>query len=401
MAIKLLKDLQIRNAKPLEQDYRMQDGEGLYILIRPNGSKLWRYNYSFENKKYVYPFGKYPDISLEKARILHQEAIKLKIDGINPVEQKRKVKLEKKQKSVTTFKSIAEEWLIKKTRESSVGYSKEIKSRIERNLYPLLGERDIREIKKSDVASALKIIDIRSPELAGRCLNYTQNIFEYAEDLGIIEFSVIASLSASKFLTKYESTNYAHIQDEQRLKELLIAIDSYSGEYVVRQLLRLLPLVALRPSEAREAKWNEIDFEKRLWVIPKERMKMRSEHIVPLSAQAVNILQEIYPFTKNSEYIFQSPRDRMAPLSNNSINKALQILGFKSEQTGHGFRHIFSTTAHEKIAEHGLHSLVIEACLSHKDKNKIRSTYNKAQYIPERTQLMQWYADYLDSIKSK
>ena len=262
----------------------MQDGEGLYILIRPNGSKLWRYNYSFENKKYVYPFGKYPDISLEKARILHQEAIKLKIDGINPVEQKRKVKLEKKQKSVTTFKSIAEEWLIKKTRESSVGYSKEIKSRIERNLYPLLGERDIREIKKSDVASALKIIDIRSPELAGRCLNYTQNIFEYAEDLGIIEFSVIASLSASKFLTKYESTNYAHIQDEQRLKELLIAIDSYSGEYVVRQLLRLLPLVALRPSEAREAKWNEIDFEKRLWVIPKERMKMRSEHIVPLSA---------------------------------------------------------------------------------------------------------------------
>ena len=400
MAIKLLKDLQIRNAKPLEQDYRMQDGEGLYILVRPNGSKLWRYNYSFENKKYVYSIGKYPDISLEKARTLHQEAIKLKNDGINPVEQKRKAKVEKKKATINTFRALAKEWLAKKKRELAEKTYEGVEQRVIKNLFPILGDMDIREIKKQDVAKVVKIVDLRSPEVAARCLSYAQNIFEYAEDLGILEFSVISSMTAGKFLTKYENARFPHILEHKKLKELLIAIDSYSGEYVVRQLLRLLPLVALRPTEAREATWNEINFEKKLWVIPKERMKMRAEHTVPLSSQALRILEELFPYTKNSKYIFQSPRKSNTPLSDNSINKALSILGFKDEQTGHGFRHIFSTTCHSHLREHRFDSLVIEACLSHKDTNKQRDIYNGAKYLPERTELMQWYADYLDSIKS-
>ena len=400
MASKLLKDLQVRNAKPLEQDYRMQDGEGLYLLVRPNGSKLWRYNYSFENKKYVYSIGKYPDVSLEKARTLHQDAIKLKVDGINPVDQKRKAKLAKKQTSLNMFIAIAKEWLAKKKREVSEKTYEGIEHRVEKNLYPILGNMDIREIKKQDVATALRIVDLRSPEVASRCLSYTQNIFEYAEDLGIIEFSVISSMTAGKFLTRYENERFPHIKETKRLKELLIAIDSYSGEYVVRQLLRLLPLVALRPTEARAATWNEIDFEKRIWSIDKKRMKMRKDHIVPLSSQALKILEELYPYTKNSEYIFQSPRKYGTPLSDNSINKALSILGFKDEQTGHGFRHIFSTTCHSNLTIHKFDSLVIEACLSHKDKNKERDVYNSAKYLPERTQLMQWYADYLDNLKN-
>jgi integrase len=207
-------------------------------------------------------------------------------------------------------------------------------------------------------------------------------------------------MTAGKFLTKYENERFAHITDPKRLKELLIAIDSYSGEYVVRQLLRLLPLVALRPTEVRAATWNEIDFEKKIWSIGKERMKMRKDHIVPLSSQALRILEELYPYTKNSKYIFQSPRKSDTPLSDNSINKALSILGFKDEQTGHGFRHIFSTTCHSNLREHQFDSLVIEACLSHKDKNKERDVYNGAKYIPERMQLMQWYANYLDDLKN-
>lgn len=400
MASKLLKDLQVRNAKPLAQDYRLTDGEGLYLLVKPNGSKLWRYNYSFENNKYVYSIGKYPEISLERARILHQDAIRLKAGGINPVDQKRKAKLEKKLAAVSTFKTIAKEWLEKKKRELAEKTFEGVEQRIEKNLYPILGDMDIREIKKQDVASALKIADLRSPEVASRCLGYAKNIFEYAEDLGVIEFSVISSMTAGKFLTKYENERFAHITDPKRLKELLIAIDSYSGEYVVRQLLRLLPLVALRPTEVRAATWNEIDFEKKIWSIGKERMKMRKDHIVPLSSQALRILEELYPYTKNSKYIFQSPRKSDTPLSDNSINKALSILGFKDEQTGHGFRHIFSTTCHSNLREHQFDSLVIEACLSHKDKNKERDVYNGAKYIPERMQLMQWYANYLDDLKN-
>ncbi|ASC92403.1 Prophage integrase IntA [Sulfurospirillum diekertiae] len=298
MASKLLKDLQVRNAKPLEQDYRLTDGEGLYLLVKPNGSKLWRYNYSFENNKYVYSIGKYPEISLERARILHQNAIRLKADGINPVDQKRKAKLEKKLATVNTFKAIAKEWLEKKKRELAEKTFEGVERRVEKNLYPILGDINIREIKKQDVASALKIADLRSPEVASRCLGYAKNIFEYAEDLGVIEFSVISSMTAGKFLTKYENERFAHIKDPKRLKELLIAIDSYSGEYVVRQLLRLLPLVALRPTEARAATWNEIDFEKKIWSIGKERMKMRKDHIVPLSSQALKILEELHPYTQ-------------------------------------------------------------------------------------------------------
>jgi integrase len=396
-----LTDNEVKNAKAKVADYQLTDGSGMYLLIKKDGSKIWRFNYISprDGKRKLISFGLYPDVTLLKARELRTEARRKVKDGVDPSEERKEKKQEKK-KQGRTFEIVALEYVAKKTKEGkSPKYIDSINSKLNQYIYPKIGRVQMSDIKRSDVMDALKIADRISPHSAVKALQYTKAIFTYAEDMGYIEFSVIGSVKAKNVLTKVEVKNFKHIADPKRFGELLKAIDDYSGEFVTRQLLRFMPLVMTRPTEARLAKWSEIDFEKEIWAIPAERMKMRNDHIVPLSKQAIEILKELLPFTGHRELVFASRYGEGKYMSENTINNAIKKMGFGEEQTGHGFRHSASTMLHEHINEHGAHSLVIEACLAHKDSNEIRAVYNKAEYIAERRRLMQWWADYLDGLK--
>lgn len=380
-------------------------GKGLFIVVNADGKKWWRFDYtrptggrnsiSFGEWGYTEKEG----VTLELANKMRDEVRAKLSQGIDPSSERKEAKEAIKRQGLT-FEGVASEFIDKKRNEGkSEKYIASIKSKLDMYIYPLIGKKQMIQIKRADVMEALRVADRKSPHSAQKALAYTKAIFTYAENMGYVEFSVIGSVVAKNVLTKTESKNFKHITDLKRFGELLNAIDDYNGEFVTRQLLRFMPLVMTRPTEARLAKWCEIDFDKEVWAIPAARMKMRHDHIVPLSRQAIAILKEIQPFTAHKELIFASCYGGNKIMSENTINNALKRLGFGDEQTGHGFRHSSSTILHEHINEHGAHSLVIEACLAHKDSNEIRAIYNKAQYLEERRRLMQWYADFLDGLK--
>jgi integrase len=396
-----LTEIKIKNAKPKEKDFKMFDGGGLFLLVKPDGSKLWRCKYLFEGKEKLASFGKYPLVPLLQARILRDEIKSQILSGIDHNEQKKqaKEKIEQAgQSSNNTFEKVANEWMAKKEKTASPKYAKRIKDRIVNNIFPFVAKMPLVEIKRSDIASAIKIVDNRTPETAGRCLTYIKSIFEYAEDSGYILINPVASINPSSIITKTVKSNFKHINEEARFAELLLAFDAYKGNYITRQLIRFLPLVITRPTEARTAEWKEVDFENAIWTIPAHKTKMKAEHLVPLSKQAIKILEEVKIFTGDFKYVFASPVKNVVPLSDSTIMKAIRVLGFSDEQTAHGFRHVFSTINHDMAPEK---TLVIEKALSHKDKNIIRGTYNKAKYIEQRRELLQDWANLLDELKTK
>ncbi|MCI4400264.1 MAG: integrase arm-type DNA-binding domain-containing protein [Campylobacteraceae bacterium] len=397
-----LNDMQIKNAKPRDKDYTLTDGGGLYLLIKATGSKIWRLQYSVDGKRYLTSFGAYPAVTLLDARekrAVYQKSIS---NGINPAEQKLNIKKEKQQKETeakNTFEALAEDWLeISEGRLAAWTYATK-KRRIEKNLYPVLGKKPINEITHADLVNAIKIVEIRSPMTALRCLSYCSGIWKYAISIGATKHNITADIDIRNTFKRPKPNNFRFIKEPARFGEMLTAFDGYKGEFVTRQLLRFLPLVFTRPTEARAAKWCEVDFKKKIWTIPADRMKMKAEHIVPLSRQALAIINEIKPFTEHSEYIFASPIRSINPLSENTLNKGIQISGFADETVAHGFRHTASTFLNANKRAAGFDSDIIEACLAHKDTNKIRATYNHADYIEERRELMQWWADFLDKLK--
>jgi integrase len=401
MASKLLYDMDIINAKPQEKDYFLKDGDGLYLFVTTQGYKHWKYKYSFEAKKETLSIGSYPKVSLKKARTIHTAAVLLKNDGINPNDKKREDKAQKRQPKSTTFESIAAEYIAKKTKDKkSKSYLESITNKLAKNVFPKIGKTPIDNITRLEVTDLIKFIDNRSPDTADKCLQYIKAVFAYAEDLGVLEGNRVATIKIGNVITNKETIQYKHIADPRRFGELLKAIDDYKGEYSTKSILRFMPLVLCRPTEVREATWSEIDFENELWTIPAERMKMKTAHVVPLSKQAIKILLEILPYTKDKEAIFASPLRSARFLSENTVTKAIKIMGFKDEHTAHGFRHSGSTMLHDLIEVHGAHTLIIESCLAHKDKNEVRGIYNKAEYIPQRRALMQFWSDHLDTLKA-
>jgi integrase len=397
-----LNDTQIKNAKPKEKDYQLTDGQGLFLLVKTDSSKWWRFGYvsPTDKKRKQLSFGDYPTVSLADARRLREESKQKVAKGIDPSDERKEDKQNAKQSSYT-FEAVTKEFIAKKIKEGkSPTYIDSIRGKLAKHIPTAIHKKQMSEIKRTEIMEAMKIADKVSPHSAKDTLQYAKAIFTYAENMGYLEFSVIASVQARNVLSKIESKNFKHITDPKRFGELLTAIDSYQGEFITRQLLRFTPLVMTRPTEAREAKWSEIDFDAEVWTIPADRMKMRNEHTIPLSKQAIHILKETQPYTGHRELVFASPIRNAVKMSENTVTSAIKRLGFGDEQTAHGFRHSASTMLHENIAEHGSHSLVIEACLAHKDSNQIRAVYNKAEYIAERRKLMQWWADYLDTIKT-
>ncbi len=386
-----LSDTKIKNLKPKDKPFKVYDEKGLFLMVTPAGGKLWRFRYRFGGKEKTLSFGKYPDVSLKAAREKRHEARALLEEGKDPSAVKRQEQIS----ATKSFEVVAREWWKTNHEKWSEGHADLIWRRLEKNIFPWIGHRPVSEITSRELLETLRRIEKRGAlETARRINQVCGQVFLYAIGCGYCENNPANGLTV--VLKRRKPRNFAAITDPAKVGSLLRDIDSFEGHFVVGCALKLAPLVFVRPGELRKAEWKEIDLDAALWTIPGEKMKMKRPHLVPLSRQAVEILKSLYPLTGHGTYVFPSVRTVTRPISENTLNVALRRLGYtKEEMTAHGFRTMASTLLHEM----GWRSEVIETQLAHRDRNKVRGVYNKAQYLGERRKMMQAWADYLDSLK--
>ena len=390
-----LKDTVIRNARPKEKQYKLYDEKGLYLLVNKAG-KYFRFDYRYAGKRKTLALGVYPGVKLAEARERRDNARKLLQNDIDPAQHRKETKAMRKDQAINSFEAIAREWFTKNKHIWTESHSRTIIRRLELNIFPWLGTRPVAFISAPELLAVLRRIEDRGAlETAHRVKQICGQVFRYAIATGRTERDPSADLRGALPPTKPK--RMATITDPKKIGELLRAIDGYEGTPVAKCALRLAPLVFVRPGELRQAEWEEIDFDNSEWRIPTEKMKMKDPHIVPLSKQAVTILNEINPITGQSRYVFPSVRTNLRPMSNNTILAALRRMGYaKDEMSGHGFRAMASTILHEQ----GWPSDIIERQLAHAERNSIKAAYNYAQHLPERRKMMQAWADYLDTLKS-
>lgn len=389
--------VQVKNAKPREKAYKMADERGLYLLINPNGSKLWKLKYRFAGFEKKLSLGAYPEVSLAAARDVREEARKQLVNNIDPGILKNSIKRSKKLVAENSFEAIAREWHAKFTPKWTKEHGSRTLIRLEKNIFPWIGRRPIAEVTAPELLSALHRVEKRGAiETAHRILQICSQVFRYAIATGRAERNVSADLIGA--LAPVKKRHHASITDPVEVGKLLRIIDGYEGFFVTKCALQLAPLFFVRPGELRHAEWGEFDFGKAEWRIPAEKMKMREQHIVPLSIQAITILQELKAFTGDGKYLFPSIRSSKRPMSENTVLGALRRLGYTvDEMTGHGFRSLASTL----LNENSWNRDAIERQLAHAERNNIRAAYNYAEYLTERRKMMQWWADYLDELRTQ
>lgn len=384
---------QIQTAKPKDKDYKLSDERGLYLLIKPNGSRYWRMKYRFAGKEKKLSIGVYPDISLADARAKRDDARKLLAEGNDPAEQKKLEKLTKQLTVENTFKAIAVEWHAHKSSEWSENYAESVLDALDKDIFPYLAKRPIAEILPLEMLEILRMIEKRGAlEKMRKVRQFCNQIFRYAIATGRATVNPAAELTGT--LKTPKTQHFPHLT-AQELPELLQKLSEYTGSPITRLATKLLLLTGVRTIELRAAHWSEFDFDNALWLIPEERMKMRRPHSVPLSKQVIDILKELHTFTGQYQLVFPGRCNINQPMSEASINMVLKRIGYDGKATGHGFRHTMSTILHEK----GFNSAWIETQLAHRDKNSIRGTYNHAQYLEGRNEMMQWYADFIDELE--
>lgn len=400
-----LQDSAVRAAKPQDKLYRLRDGGGLFCEVLTSGAKVWRYNYRIHGKQKTFTIGKYPDTSLSDARTSRDDAKKLVSSGVDPSQLKQ---INKKTLTENTFQKIAEVWLKHQKPEWSAEHYRRTDSYLKRDVYPFIGDRETKSILAPElIPIIMKVSDRGAVDAASRVKGFIQQVFDYAVVHGKAPRNPAKDINLQLILPKRVKKHFSAITDPIKLGELLRAIDEYHGSIVVRLALKLVPMVMVRPSELNNAEWIEFDLDSSMWTIPAKRRKLpthikkankpEDEHQVPLSSQAVMILKEAYQYTGNGKYVFPSARGRSRPMSNNAIRVALRSMGFDNDTiTTHGFRGVASTFLNTL----GYRSEVIEAQLAHKEKNHVRRAYNHADYLQERTTMLQKWADYLDVLKN-
>ena len=385
---------QIDSSKPKEKNYKLSDGGGLYLLVKTNGGRYWRLKYRIDGKEKLLAIGIYPTVTLADARRKRDDAKRLLADGIDPNQQRKEQKQASKIDSVNTFKNIALEWYEGRKDRWSVGYRDDMMDAFEKDVFPYIGNRPIAEIKPMELLEVLSIMEKRgATEKLKKVRQRCGEVWKYAIITGRAEYNPAPDL-ASAFVP-HKREHYAHLSVSE-LPEFLSSIDKYMGSQIVRVALRILILTGVRPGELRKAEWSEINFDTKVWEIPAEKMKMRRPHIVPLSEQVIDLLKQIHPISGSYQYIFPSRTDYRKHISDMALNTMIRRMGYSGRATGHGFRHTMSTILHEQ----GYNTAWIETQLAHVDKNSIRGTYNHAQYIDGRREMLQWYADYMGALEN-
>ncbi|WP_129649535.1 tyrosine-type recombinase/integrase [Peristeroidobacter agariperforans] len=387
-----LTDSAIRSLKPPEKACKLFDGGGLYLLVKPNGARLWRMKYRVDGREKLISFGQYPDVPLKSARERRDEARRLIAARVDP-SAKRKAE---RAATSDTFEAIAREYLELKSKNLSARTFAKKLGRFEAFAFPFIGKLPITSIAAPQLLAALRRIEERgNHETAHRVRAECGEVFRYAIATGRAERDPTGDLRGA--LAPVVVRNHAAITEPMKIGQLVRAIYGYQGQPATEYALKLLPLVFVRPGELRAAEWSEFDLETAEWRIPGSRMKMREPHIVPLARQAVALLRDLQPLTAAGRYLFPSLRGGDRPISNNTLNASLRRLGYTGdEMVSHGFRSMASTCLNEQ----GWHPDLIELQLAHAERNKVRAAYNRATRLAERRKMMQAWADYLDALRT-
>ncbi|HAU5603340.1 TPA: tyrosine-type recombinase/integrase [Citrobacter koseri] len=386
---------QISTAKPTEKPYKLSDGGGLYLLVNPNGSRYWRMKYRYAGKEKLLSIGVYPDVTLAEARDKRTEAKRMLAAGDDPSEVKQAAREAKSLAVNNSFELLALEWHEHKKTNWSSGYADDILEYLRKDIFPYIGKKAVTDIKPMTMLSVLKKMEERGVlDKLKKTRQACRQIFTYAIITGRAEFNPVADLAGALKTPKQQ--HFPHLMPAQ-IGPFIQAVNAYTGSKATRAATLLLMYTSVRTIELRASEWAEFDLDNDLWQIPKERMKMRRPHLVPLSRQVKSHLLELKEITGWGKYVFPGRNDARKPMSEASINQVIKRIGFAGKVTGHGFRHTMSTVLHEK----GFNSAWIEAQLAHADRNTIRGTYNHAQYLDGRREMLQWYADYLDELAKK
>jgi integrase len=390
------------NEKAVKKN-KLADGKGLYLIIKPNGSKLWRFDFRYGNKNLSMSFGIYPEVSLKEAREKREEARELLSKNINPISVKRI----KRASEALTLDMIINEWLELRAKSSSEATIIQNR-RMLNNITNWLGNIAIKDIKRVDIINILEKIQNKGViETAHRLLSLMNKIYMFAVTKEYIEHNIIADIDKKSVLVpSNKNIHHPAITSPDEIKELLKDINSmgekYKSNISVIFIFKIIPYVFVRSENIRLMRWNELDLQKGIWEIPKEKMKTHIDFVCPLSRQAVDIIKQIEPYSRHrSGFVFPSPSKNDRGVSGATLSDTLNRLGYKNRHTFHGFRSMFSTITYEYYKEHGFHSDIIESCLAHKEKNRVKAAYNresKYKYFEEKKELMQWWADWLDKI---
>ena len=392
-----LTDTAIRKAKPGDKPVKLADGGGLYLLLRPNGSRWWRWDYRrpVTGTRNTLSLGTYPDTTLADARVRRDEARRLLATGVDPGENRKATKAAGVERAANSFEVVAREWLSK--RSWVPAYSVKVVAWFENDVFPWLGARPVSELTAPDFLRIARRVEERGAiESAHRILQNCSQVMRYAVVTGRAQHDPVAALRGA--LPPPPERNHAAITDPGMVGGLLRAIESYRGSFVTRCALRLAPLTFVRPGELRHAEWSEVDLESGDWNIPAKKMKTRQPHLVPLSTQAIAVLAELQPLTGRGRYVFPSARGAAQPMSNNAVLAALRRMGFaKDEMSGHGFRAMARTILDEVL---GFRPDFIEHQLAHAVRDPNGRSYNRTTHLPERRRMMQAWADYLESLNA-
>jgi integrase len=399
-----LSDTKIRNTKPSAKPIKLPDGKGLYLEVRPSGSRLWRYRYKIAGKENLYALGEYfldkrpGHVSLDDARTKRAEARELVKQGIHPAHRRSGERTTRIAESANTFETIAREWLAIQAKKWTPVRTEQARLWIERDLFPTIGNLPIREVRAAHLLDVMRKVaagegkgDKPAPTVAIQLRQYASRVFQYAVATLRAESDPTTALRGA---VEKPKTVHRRPLDRKRIPDLLQGLDDYNGDPATAIALRLLLLVFVRQGELRAAEWSEFDLDHALWTVPAGRMKMRTAHLVPLSTQAVELLRRLHAITGRRQYLFPNHKRPKSYMGNTTLNAALVRIGFASEVTPHGFR----ATASTMLNEIGYRADVIERQLAHEERNAVRNSYNRAQYLPERQEMMQHWADMLDAL---
>ena len=391
-----LKDIQCKTAKPKEKQYKLSDGRGLSLVVRPNGSKYWQYKYRFLGKEKTYSIGTYPEISLQEAREMHNEAHKRVSQGEDPMAVKQEAKRQQRVEHANTFEAVAREWVEHKKSEASEKYCNTILTRLEKELFKPIGNLPIKSITPRIMLDALKPLEERGIyEMTRRLRQYTSQIFDYAIANDLAESNPTAPITKAFKTKKVEHQKSLPLEE---LPTLLKKIEKNDARLYTqtRLALQLMLLTFTRKKELTDAKWKEINLKDKTWIIPAERMKMKKEHIVPLSKQSIAIFKELQEISGQWEYVFPSFTSPRKPMHEDTILRALYRFGYKGQATIHGFRALAMSTIMEKL---NYRFEVPDRQLAHSRGNNVKAAYDRSEFLDDRKRMMQDWADYLDKVQ--
>jgi integrase len=386
-----LSEVKIKAAKPRDKDYVLVDGDGLQMRVRINGSKLWNFNYyhPVTKKRINMGLGSYPELSLAQARKLTISARELLASGIDPKEDRENLKQAKKAETEHTFQNVALAWFELKKDSVTKPYAEDIWRSLTLHIFPDLATTPISAITAPLVINLLRPLETKgSLETVKRLSQRLNEIMTYGVNSGLIHANPLSGIRA--VFKKPKKKNMAALAPDE-LKELMVAIANASIKRTTRCLIEWQLHTMTRPAEAATTRWEDIDFEKKIWTIPAERMKKRRTHIVPLTDQALALLETIKPYSGHREYVFPADRNPRTHCNSQTANMALKRMGFKDRLVSHGMRSIASTV----LNEHGWDPELIEVALAHVDKDEVRSAYNRADYIERRRPMMAWWSEHI------